>query len=96
MTDITYIPGPGYYDWLEFNTPLSSARADAIALGLATRRPRTVLDLGCGWGELLLRTVAAADGATGRGVDSDGQGLDRPGHPGDVRRGRLHRVEGPS
>lgn len=61
----------GRYDYLDFNAPMSRARADAIAAALARDEPSTVLDVGCGWGELLLRTVAACPGATGRGVDSD-------------------------
>jgi cyclopropane fatty-acyl-phospholipid synthase-like methyltransferase len=74
MTDA---PEPGYYERLEFNAPLSTARADAIAVELASSGPRTVVDLGCGWGELMLRTLAAASTATGWGVDSDERALAR-------------------
>jgi len=38
--------------------------------------PATALDLGCGWGELLLR-VCEATGAAGTGVDEEGDGLAR-------------------
>ena len=62
---------PGYYDHLVFNAPLSVARADALAGSIARRAPRTVLDIGCGWAELLLRIVAAAPTAAGLGVDTD-------------------------
>jgi SAM-dependent methyltransferase len=68
---------PGHYEYLDFNAPLSDARADRIARELAARSPRTILDLGCGWGELLLRTLVAAPGASGRGVDSDERSLAR-------------------
>jgi cyclopropane fatty-acyl-phospholipid synthase-like methyltransferase len=39
----------------------------------------SVLDLGCGWGELLIRAVAATGEAsvTGIGVDTDAPGLER-------------------
>ncbi|WP_460916405.1 SAM-dependent methyltransferase [Plantactinospora veratri] len=37
----------------------------------------SVLDLGCGWGELLLRAVADAEAALGVGVDTDASALDR-------------------
>ncbi|GIF46217.1 SAM-dependent methyltransferase [Asanoa ferruginea] len=62
---------------LDFNGPLSAARADRLALSLAGRGPATVLDLGCGWGELLLRVLTAAADATGVGVDSHAPDLVR-------------------
>jgi SAM-dependent methyltransferase len=62
---------PAYYANLDFISPLSGGRADAIAQALAARRPATVLDIGCGFAELLLRVVAATADATGLGVDSD-------------------------
>ena len=62
---------PGYDEHLAFNAPLSSARADALAPDLAAHVPVQVLDVGCGWGELLLRILAAAPGATGTGWDAD-------------------------
>ncbi len=84
-------PEPGYYERLDFNAPLSGARADMIAAELAAVGPGTVLDVGCGWGELLLRTLAAAPGATGRGVDSDRRALAR-GRANAVSRGIDGRV----
>jgi SAM-dependent methyltransferase len=74
---MTETPEPGYYERLDFNAPLSSARADSIVQELAAGRPRTIQDLGCGWGELLLRTVAAAADSSGLGIDSAGRGLAR-------------------
>jgi SAM-dependent methyltransferase len=65
------VPAPGRYESLEFNAPLSGDRADAIARALAEAEPTTVLDVGCGWGELLLRTLDAAPKATGWGIDTD-------------------------
>jgi SAM-dependent methyltransferase len=88
---MTETPEPGYYDHLEFNAPLSSARADSIARQLAAGGPRTVLDVGCGWGELLLRTVAAAPDVGGLGVDVDARGLAR-GRANAVTRGLDARV----
>lgn len=52
---------------LVFNAPLSQARADDLARRLGVGDGTTVLDLGCGDGELLLRLCAAA--GTGTGVD---------------------------
>src|SRR5204863_1515386 len=71
------LPAPGRYESLEFNAPLSDRRADAIARALAEADPRTVLDIGCGWGELLLRTVAAAPNACGWGIDTDPDAIAR-------------------
>lgn len=52
-------------------TPLSAERAARLVGFLARDRPGMVLDLGCGWAELLLRVVEAVPGARGIGVDSD-------------------------
>lgn len=69
--------GPSFYRYLKFNAPLSGKRADAIAGRLAAGRPREVIDIGCGWGELLLRVVARAPGARGLGADTDERALRR-------------------
>jgi SAM-dependent methyltransferase len=71
------VPPPGYYEFLDFNAPLSGARADSIAAALARARPGSVLDIGCGWAELLLRVLSASDGTHGVGIDTDGAALDR-------------------
>jgi SAM-dependent methyltransferase len=70
-------PPPGRYEWLDFNSPMSDALADAIAAALARTAPALVLDIGCGWGELLLRVLAAAPAAHGIGVDRDEVALAR-------------------
>ncbi|MFD4632552.1 SAM-dependent methyltransferase [Streptomyces sp. NPDC058284] len=62
---------------LTFHGPLSEARAHKIVGRLAAAGPRTVLDLGCGWGELMLRVLAAVPAATGVGVDLKAEDLDR-------------------
>jgi SAM-dependent methyltransferase len=91
-TDDADGPGPGYYEQLDFNSPLSGQRADGIAAAIARRRPRSVLDIGCGWAELLLRIVAAAPGARGLGVDSDERLIVR-GRTNAAARGLSDRVE---
>ncbi len=88
MTDI---PALGGGTSLEFNGPLSAARADRLAGDLAGRRPATVVDLGCGWGELLLRVLAAAPDARGVGFDTHGPDLVR-GRANAASRGLADRV----
>ncbi|WP_240926506.1 class I SAM-dependent methyltransferase [Streptomyces sp. JB150] len=62
---------------LTFHGPLSEARASTLVRRLAAHSPATVLDLGCGWAELLLRVLSAVPGATGTGVDVDAGDLER-------------------
>jgi SAM-dependent methyltransferase len=83
---------PSRYRYLDFNAPLSGGRADSIAARIAMRRPATVLDVGCGWAELLLRVVAAAPAARALGVDSDEALLER-GRANAEARGLSERVE---
>jgi cyclopropane fatty-acyl-phospholipid synthase-like methyltransferase len=83
---------PGNYDHLVFNAPLSEPRADRLATGLSARAPATVLDLGCGWAELLLRIIARCESAHGIGIDSD-EALIARGRAAAAERGLAERVE---
>ncbi|GAA0257351.1 class I SAM-dependent methyltransferase [Cryptosporangium japonicum] len=65
---------------LEFHSPLSPERARRIVERLARSRPATVLDVGSGWGALLLHLLDAVPAATGVGIEIN---------PGDVARGRA-------
>ncbi len=56
---------------LTFMTPLSEERASRLVGFLADGSPGTVLDIGCGWAELLLRVLERAPDAIGEGVDLD-------------------------
>ncbi|HUA12627.1 MAG TPA: methyltransferase domain-containing protein [Solirubrobacteraceae bacterium] len=67
---------------MRWNTPLSEDHAALLLDWLAVGPSDTVLDLGCGWGELLMRAVARTRGegaapAVGIGVDIDPAALDR-------------------
>lgn len=62
---------------LTFNAPLSLERADALVAALPISPGHHVLDLGCGWGELLLRILTAHPATTGTGVDTTREALDR-------------------
>ena len=61
----------GYYESLDFNSPMTDATANGLVAELAAAAPERVLDIGCGWGELLLRLLAVCPDATGHGVDTD-------------------------
>jgi SAM-dependent methyltransferase len=64
---------------LVFHGPLSQARATWLVERLSQGYPRTILDIGCGWGELMLRLLQALPAATGTGLDTDQGDLDRAG-----------------
>jgi cyclopropane fatty-acyl-phospholipid synthase-like methyltransferase len=68
---------PPVYDELAFLSPLSEDRAAGLVSFLAEGLSDggTVLDIGCGWGELLLRVAATATGCTAIGVDLDTSSL---------------------
>lgn len=62
---------------LTFNAPLSEERSGELVTALPISPGHHVLDLGCGWGELLLRILASHPATTGTGVDADRHALDR-------------------
>ena len=92
MTDSTATTGPPRLTRLTFHGPLSEGRADGLVRRLAGTGPRTVLDLGCGWGELMLRVLAAVPEARGTGVDVRADDLSR-GRRNAEARGLADRVE---
>ena len=65
---------PPHHD-LTFMTPLSEERAARLVAFLAAGSPGSVLDIGCGWAELLLRVLSAAPDAVGEGVDLDAEAI---------------------
>lgn len=67
----------GYYESLDFNSPMTSATADRLVAACADAQPSSILDVGCGWAELLLRLLESCPSARGRGVDHDGPLLAR-------------------
>jgi cyclopropane fatty-acyl-phospholipid synthase-like methyltransferase len=62
---------------MRWNAPLSVEHAELLLDRLDVRPGAHVADLGCGWGELLLRVIARAEQATGIGVDTDAGALSR-------------------
>lgn len=83
---------------LTFHGPLSVGRADRLAADLAASSPATVVDYGCGWGEFLLRVLAAAPGASGTGIDTHGPDIARAREKAENRglSGRVSFIEGPA
>jgi cyclopropane fatty-acyl-phospholipid synthase-like methyltransferase len=76
---------PGRLSQVPFHGPLCEARAARLTERLTRNNPGTVLDIGCGWGELMLRILAAAPDATGVGIDLDEDDLARGRHNAQVR-----------
>lgn len=76
---------------MRWNTPLSETHAELLLERLDPEKGAQVLDLGCGWGELLMRAVARAPGSTGTGVDTSEYALTR-GRTSAARRGLSERV----
>ncbi|MFI9010603.1 SAM-dependent methyltransferase [Actinosynnema sp. NPDC053489] len=87
MTD----PPQNGHALLDFNSPLSDAKAHDLISGLRLRSGDSVVDYGCGWAELLLRAVGHVPGARGLGVDSDEHAVTR-GRANAEARGLASRV----
>lgn len=67
----------GNYESLDFNSPMTNETADRLVAELAATNPSAIADVGCGWGELLLRLAAACPEADAVGVDNDETLLER-------------------
>ncbi len=64
------ISAPGN-DRLTWNTPLSEEHAARLITACDPAPGARIVDLGSGWGELLMRLVEAAPGSTGDAVETD-------------------------
>ncbi|MEU6248999.1 class I SAM-dependent methyltransferase [Glycomyces sp. NPDC047010] len=84
--------GPARYGHLDCNSPIAAWRFDRQVEEGAAFAPETILDIGCGWGELLQRITERVPGARAVGIDSDLELLER-GRAGAARRGIGDRVE---
>ncbi|WP_093721672.1 MULTISPECIES: class I SAM-dependent methyltransferase [unclassified Streptomyces] len=80
---------------LTFHGPLSEERAHRMIRRLSAPHtsapPTSVLDIGCGWGEFMLRLLEATPAATGMGVDLNEDDLAR-GRANAESRGLAERV----
>jgi precorrin-6B methylase 2 len=82
---------PSGHTFLDFNSPLSDARAAELIAGLRPLPGPRIVDLGCGWAELLLRLLEAEPSARGIGVDDDSAAIQR-GRANAAARGLVGRV----
>ncbi|WP_407560697.1 SAM-dependent methyltransferase [Streptomyces sp. 184] len=80
---------------LTFHGPLSEDRAARMIRRLSAQAtptaPMSVLDIGCGWGEFMLRFLEATPGSTGVGIDLNEEDLAR-GRANAEARGLADRV----
>jgi SAM-dependent methyltransferase len=65
------IPDEVWHAAMRWNAPLSEAHASMLLDEFELEPAECVLDVGCGWGELLLRAVRRGPTLTGIGVDND-------------------------
>lgn len=65
------------YDTLDFNSPMGDSTVQGLVATVRRAPPQDILDVGCGWAELLLRLLAVSPDATGHGVDHNEELLDR-------------------
>ncbi|XWX01414.1 hypothetical protein V2A60_009442 [Cordyceps javanica] len=70
------LPADVRYSHLRWNCPLSTSTADDLIQKLQLGAESTLVDIGCGWGELLLQ-AAKHSGAAAVGVDTDADLLAR-------------------
>jgi SAM-dependent methyltransferase len=71
------IPAHAWHAAMRWNAPLSEPHASMLLDAFELDSAERVLDLGCGWGELLCRAVERAPTLTGIGVDTDATALAR-------------------
>lgn len=62
-------PRAGAGECLLINSPIDSERLDALIAAATAAEPTSVIDHGCGWGEVLLRVLERVPEAAGVGVE---------------------------
>ncbi len=80
------------YDDLSFNSPLSEIRAAGLVAFIGNLASGRIVDVGCGWAELLLRAVEATSRASGLGIDLHADAISH-GRANAEARGLADRVE---
>lgn len=84
-------PPAGSGSTLTFNSPLSDDAVARLLDRLDDVHPATIVDYGCGWGELLIRMLERWPSATGIGLDVHGPDIERARGRG-VERGVAERA----
>ncbi|QDG66960.1 methyltransferase [Pseudarthrobacter sp. NIBRBAC000502772] len=77
MTDPNTPPARGGASVLRTNSPIGRQSFDRLINDLATNRPRTVLDHGCGWGGMLMDILEAMPNTSGTGIDINESYIDQ-------------------
>lgn len=77
MTNADSPPASGSGACLRLNSPIGQESLSRLVEDLARAQPATVLDHGCGWGELLLTILEAVPNARGTGIDVHGPDIER-------------------
>jgi SAM-dependent methyltransferase len=77
---------------LDFNSPLSDARVSRLIRTLQPLDGARVVEVGCGWAELLLRIAAAQPSAHAVGIDTDEAAIEH-GRANAAARGLSDRVD---
>ncbi|MER5360450.1 class I SAM-dependent methyltransferase [Streptomyces sp. NPDC002785] len=94
--EIRALMSAAHNDRLTWNTPLSEEHAAQLVDACAPGPGARIVDLGSGWGELLMRLVESAPGSTGDGVETDPEAVARgqalAGERGLTERVRIHRM----
>lgn len=83
---------PPIHDDLSFNSPLSETRAADLVAFIGSLASGRIVDIGCGWAELLLRAVETTPRASGLGIDLRAEAILR-GRANAEARGLAERVE---
>ncbi|RAX44411.1 SAM-dependent methyltransferase [Arthrobacter sp. AQ5-06] len=72
MLDPSTPPARGGASVLQTNSPIGRQSLNRLIEVLATNRPQTVLDHGCGWGGMLLDILDVMPSTNGTGIDING------------------------
>ncbi|WLQ35788.1 class I SAM-dependent methyltransferase [Streptomyces castrisilvae] len=75
--EIRALMSAAHNERLTWNTPLCDEHAARLVAACAPAPGARLVDLGSGWGELLMRLVESAPGSTGDGVETDAEAVAR-------------------